>query len=446
MSNLTVFRNYTLGWPPIYLGFNPTTADTSNGAFTYYLHTEMEFNLFLQKKNATHDTVSYEVVPAFYDPAVWPLAAYDMAQSNNGDIIIGLTEEGSPQGGIGGHDIAVFKYSPTLELKAQFLFSTIKQDTFTKLFLPTGDGNTVLISGFTNGHPNLTREASAVTRVFVAQFEFFHISNVATRLQNYVTSGETINITFSSVPTSATSGIPIVRLDQQPCQNVKWMGSVLSASIPPGAGGPFAIIVQFHYLPHSPSVSAQNYTYIRNPVILDVQPREGPASGYNISLTAANITTDESSLFIFIGKALCADVRRMNATVITCRTPAGSGKNVPVVLSVIGLVNNTENFNVSYEPPQIFEISPQVISTTGASITIKGLNFGPCNSSPCVFSNIAINVGSFGSCNNGIHWNDTDLQCNVPEGFNVNIPVSLTVNGQNAAPVVISYEKPVIWV
>ncbi|KAI9143977.1 hypothetical protein BKA69DRAFT_898367 [Paraphysoderma sedebokerense] len=446
MSNLTVYRTYSLNESPIPLGFNPKIVETPDGAFSYYLHHDTSRNniIVLHKKNASHVSVPNEAVQLPYNTSLPPPEMYDMARSNDGDIFVGMMTSPQPSVGLGDRDIAVLRYSSTLQLKSQFLLSTILADNITRIFLPNGNIDTIVICGSTDGHPNSTLETNPVRRAFVARFGYFEITNVSTRFKNLVQPGERINVTFSSIPSAAISAVPIVQFNQNPCQGVQWIDSVLSAIIPFGTGGPFDISVEFNYLPHSPSVIAQNYTYVPKPQILNIEPREGPASGYNITLNTANVITDDSSLIIFIGMGLCADVRRVNASALSCHTPPGTGRNISVILSVTGLVNSTEIVNISYAPPKITHISPVTVSTAGSSIWIKGMNFGPCSSSPCIFSNIVIYIESFGSCNNGTHYNDTDLQCNAPEGFDTNNTVTISVDGQVGAPSVMSYGKPVI--
>ncbi|KAI9138481.1 hypothetical protein BKA69DRAFT_1091467 [Paraphysoderma sedebokerense] len=285
MSNFTVYRNRSLNQPPITIGFNPKIVETTNGDFTYYLHHNVNQNttVVLHKKNATHDPVPNEAAQLPHTMQLPPPEVYDMVRATNGDIIVGIMTAPNPPVGLGDRDVAVFRYSSTLEMKSQFVFSTVLRDTISKLLLPNGDGNIIVVSGVTDGHPNLTLETSFVRRAFVVRFEYFEITEVSTRIQSYIQPAEIINITLTTLPTGATSSVPVVLIDQQPCQVVRWIGSSLVATIPSGAGGPFEISVQFNYLPHSPSVKAYNFTYVPIPSLLDIQPRFGPAGKYNVS-------------------------------------------------------------------------------------------------------------------------------------------------------------------
>ncbi|KAI9145787.1 hypothetical protein BKA69DRAFT_465545 [Paraphysoderma sedebokerense] len=447
MSNYTVRQTYNLGPSPTTLNFNPKAVESADGSFSYYLHHNVIDNrtVVLHKKDTTHTAVTNASIQLSYNVSLPPPEAYDLIMSSSGDIIAGMMTAPNPAAGVGERDIAIFRYAPNLQLQSQFILSTALQDNITKLFLPDGDGNKIVICGSTDGSLNNTLATTASRRAFVARFEYFYVSNVSTKFQNLVEPGEVINITFSNIPPGALSGIPVVQFDQQPCTNVKWTGSVLSSTIPRGSGGPFELSVQFNYLSHKPSVSFQNLSYVLPPVLLDVEPKQGPAAGYNVTLIGANIYPDDNSITVYIGSKLCIDVKHVNATTITCRTPPGTGRNNSVILSNTGIFNSSEKVDISYDPPVISQISPLTVTTNGSALVIKGYNFGPCSQSPCAFSNITVTIGSFGSCTNGIHINDTDLQCNTPEGFGANVAVYVTVNGQNSTNSTFSYRKPEIW-
>ncbi|KAI9146221.1 hypothetical protein BKA69DRAFT_1043600 [Paraphysoderma sedebokerense] len=73
------------------------------------------------------------------------------------------------------------------------------------------------------------------------------------------------------------------------------------------------------------------------------------------------------------------------------------------------------------------------------------MNFGPCSTSPCAFVDMTLNVGG-NSCNGGLHFNDSTIQCVVPEGYTgSNLIFSVTVNGQSSVNSLnITYAKPSI--
>ncbi|KAI9146220.1 hypothetical protein BKA69DRAFT_4138 [Paraphysoderma sedebokerense] len=373
MSTLSKYRTYSSVIAPTTLRFNPQIVETSDGGFTYYLHhtTINGINALVQKKKPNHDAVSNESAQLQYDLSNPPPEAFGLAISSSGQIIAGMTTTPSPSVGIGDRDIAVFRYSSTLQLESQFLLSTTQQDNVSSIFSPNGDGNTVVVCGTTDGAINSPTSTSTSRKAFVARFNYFSINSVSTSTPNIVLSGETVNITFSTLPPSATTGTPLVTFNLQACTSVKWTGSILSATIPPGSGGPYELLVQFNYLPHNPSVSMNTLSYMLNPVILEVWPRQGPAVGYNITITGNSLFPQNQLVTAFIGGTMCTSVLRVNLTAISCRTPPGTGRNVSVVLSNGGINNSTQNFQIAYNPPVLTTIIPTAVPTVGTTVILK---------------------------------------------------------------------------
>ncbi|KAI9146212.1 hypothetical protein BKA69DRAFT_3586 [Paraphysoderma sedebokerense] len=323
----------------------------------------------LQKKQANHDAVSNELAQLPYNLSNPPPEAFDMAISNSGQIITAMTTTPSPPVGIGDRDVAIFRYSPTLQLESEFLISTVHQDHISRVFVPDGDGNSVIICGTTDGNIESPTNTSISRKAFVARFVYFSITGVTTTNPNVVLSGESINITFSALPPSANTGTPIVTFNLQPCSSVVWAGSILSATIPAGTGGPYELLVQFNYLPQTPSVSFNGLSY--PPAMIDVWPRQGPAVGYDITVIGSSFFPIDQSVTAFVGGKPCNSVLRLNLTALTCRTPPGTGRNTSVVLSNGGVYNSTENFQIAYDPPVLTAVAPIEIPTEGTNVTIK---------------------------------------------------------------------------
>ncbi|KAI9136351.1 hypothetical protein BKA69DRAFT_177043 [Paraphysoderma sedebokerense] len=427
MSNLTVHKTYTFSLPLVSLGFNPRTVETSDGTFTYYLHHNVNDNktVVLHKKNSSHIGVANEATQLPYNTSLPPPEAYDMIISDSGKIITAMMTVRNLSIGLGGSDIAVSRYSPTLQVESNFILSTALQDNITKVFLYNGDHNVVVVSGSTDGALESPYAAANSRKAFVARFEYFEISSVGTKFPNYVQPGEIINITFSSIPSAANTGIPVVQFKQANCSAVKWTGSILSAMIPPGGlGEPAELLVKFSYLSQTPSVSVQNISYIITPILADVQPKQGPAVGYDISLTCSEIFSDDKDVFVFVGGRLCTNLRHVNSSAVTCRAPP-------------------EIMYISYDAPVVSQINPTTIPTGGATISIKGYNFGPCDGSPCAFSNIIVSIGTFGLCTGGVHFNDTDVQCVALEGYGQDRIVNVSIEGRGDTTT-ISYMRPMI--
>jgi hypothetical protein len=66
---------------------------------------------------------------------------------------------------------------------------------------------------------------------------------------------------------------------------------------------------------------------------------------------------------------------------VTCHVPAGYGRNNLVRLYRAGRSSYTGNLTallyVNYNPPNITDVRPTKVPTTGGLVTLTGVNFGP---------------------------------------------------------------------
>ncbi|KAI9136097.1 hypothetical protein BKA69DRAFT_1106193, partial [Paraphysoderma sedebokerense] len=65
-------------------------------------------------------------------------------------------------------------------------------------------------------------------------------------------------------------------------------------------------------------------------------------------------TMGQDSLVVTIGGKLCRNTAQINVFQLTCATPAGTGRNLAVVVSAGAGLNSTQSFSVSYDPPSFF--------------------------------------------------------------------------------------------
>ena len=124
-----------------------------------------------------------------------------------------------------------------------------------------------------------------------------------------------------------------------------------------------------------------------------------------------------------------------NDTHLYCTLPSGSGAARPIIATVASTPSNA-NITFDYQPPVISTVEPSSGPTSGALdgfvLTLAGSNFGTAGTatvggSPCV---------SVGAANH------THLQCILPTGQGINLPVQVSLAGQSSNVMNFSYDAP----
>ncbi|HMQ30365.1 MAG TPA: IPT/TIG domain-containing protein, partial [Chloroflexaceae bacterium] len=113
------------------------------------------------------------------------------------------------------------------------------------------------------------------------------------------------------------------------------------------------------------------------------------------------------------------------------RLPAGQGAGQPVVVTVDGRASNSLSF--SYNPPTIGGVNPaSAPSGGGVLLTITGSSFGPDQATATVGGRPCL----------AELRSHTTLQCRLPSGQGVDLPVVVSAGGQASAPASFSYDPP----
>ncbi len=123
--------------------------------------------------------------------------------------------------------------------------------------------------------------------------------------------------------------------------------------------------------------------------------------GVNFGTSSNNVSikiADRSILFVDI-RLRCLELTSPDITAIQVINDReiifsigpGTGAQYEVVITVTG--QSSLPFPFFFAPPQIFLCTPSIINTTGASVTIEGLNFGT-DSAAVMFGSYCILVTS----------------------------------------------------
>lgn len=184
------------------------------------------------------------------------------------------------------------------------------------------------------------------------------------------------------------------------------------------------------------------------PTVIQVDAPSAPSDGgVMIKLTGTNFGSDVDNIEVLINSVHCKEVDILSVTELICRLPAGYGKDVPVIVSVNGVVSK-EPYHFSYDPPSIsaVHLSNFQGKTSGHElVTILGSNFGPSKGRS---SALKVMFGSFQALDVEV-LNANALEVITPRGFGRDLPVVVELGGQKSSDGeskihYISYAPPVV--
>ena len=140
---------------------------------------------------------------------------------------------------------------------------------------------------------------------------------------------------------------------------------------------------------------------------------------------------------VTIGGKACPDVEiTVPDTQIMCSVPEGTGKDLDVVIDV-DAQSQTFLAQFAYRVPEVDAITPST-ALAGEIVTVTGSSFG---SQASMGAGISLALGNFTCENLQITTAHAQMQCIVPSGEGIEVPVVATVNGQaSASSVVFTYD------
>jgi len=160
--------------------------------------------------------------------------------------------------------------------------------------------------------------------------------------------------------------------------------------------------------------------------------------GWILTVLGANFAPRDLSVTVGVGKSVCRSTTWSSVTAILCNQPAGYTSNHKLVASVSGSDGTLVGI-FTYDAPIITSLShTNMPSTTGASITIYGTNFGFEDATPLP------RVGSTRCATTS--WNsESALVCRTSSGSRFSLSFATTI-GQTVGTSVsfFTYDAPVV--
>ncbi|MHC4942090.1 MAG: IPT/TIG domain-containing protein [Planctomycetota bacterium] len=149
------------------------------------------------------------------------------------------------------------------------------------------------------------------------------------------------------------------------------------------------------------------YTYNNAPSIASVTPGDGGiAGGTAVTITGTGFTTTPDTTVTFGGTS-ATSVIVVDATTITCTTPAHAAGAVDVTVTNSNGSDTLPNGFTYHNPPDLVSISPRVGPLEGGTtVTLEGSDF----------TNIGVTTVTFGgsSATNVVVENTTTITCTTP--------------------------------
>ena len=250
--------------------------------------------------------------------------------------------------------------------------------------------------------------------------------------------GIPLTINGNNFGTSTTGVSVLVNAANCPVQSVSHTQIV--CTVPAGNGNGRSVSVD---MPGNARRTLTNAFSYDGPSITSFLPDSADTSGTALLTivgtsfdTAGTVTVGGSNRLCTQGVGTSYDHAR-----IVCRLPAGEGSSLLVAINTTaGFSTNSGLRRFSYLAPTISSLSPASAMTSGVSavtsnrnLTISGSSFGLTatvlfSSTPCAVVSQSHSV----------------VICTIPEGTGVNVPVVMTVAGQNSNTRLFSYDAPYI--
>ncbi len=186
--------------------------------------------------------------------------------------------------------------------------------------------------------------------------------------------------TFLTINGENFTTIAGVMVDNSPCINPVVTGSTkVECMTGAHAAGTLAVVVTNSDL--QTAVAQNAFTYRGPPIVTDVIPMNGPATG-GYSVTVAGSGFQTGNVTIQLGSVACAPVSVILAGA-TLRCTAGSSLAGTVSVRVtnpdlqFGVASNAFTYNAPNAPPELIAVIPSSGPTAGnVAVVLEGNNFG----------------------------------------------------------------------
>lgn len=192
--------------------------------------------------------------------------------------------------------------------------------------------------------------------------------------------------------------------------------NTLTCTTPAGSAGTASVVVTT-----GAGHNADNSLFTYGPTVTSVSPSRGPASGStSVTITGTNFT---GATAVTIGGVAATGITVVNATTITCTTPAGSAGPASVLVTA-PYGTNAANTLYTYGPTITSILPASGLPGGGTPVTITGLGFAGAS---------GVTIGGFAATGFSLSTDKTQITCTTPAGSlgSASVVVTATI-GSNA--------------
>lgn len=233
---------------------------------------------------------------------------------------------------------------------------------------------------------------------------------------------------------------PSLRLGTTQCATSVWVSnSAVSCIAASGSGAQHTTALTVEGVTGTQYIA---FTY-DSPAVTFVSASNSPSTGRaSVTLSGANFGVSKinpvSQQFVRLGESVCSSNYWISDTSIVCSSSFGAGHalNANVVLSSVA---GTGVSAFTYDSPVVtYATRPNAATSGGASLTIRGQNFGAANYSPTIL------IGASACATT--HWRaDSMLVCKVSPGIFHSLHLAVTLDGVvGTDAAMFTYDAPLV--
>ena len=219
-----------------------------------------------------------------------------------------------------------------------------------------------------------------------------------------------VSVTIKGTSFGTSQGTSTVTFNGTPGTPTTWANTSIKVAVPAGASTG-NVVVTVNGVPSN----GVSFTVLSTPSITSLTPSSGPV-GVVVTIAGTNFGATQGSSTVVFDNTTATPTAWSNTSIqVPVPTGAATGN---VVVTVSGVASNGVSFTV-LPTPSITSLTP-TSAAVGASVTIKGANFGTSQGTSTVTFN--------GTAGTPTTWANTSIKVPVPAGATTGYVV-VTVNG-----------------
>jgi hypothetical protein len=164
------------------------------------------------------------------------------------------------------------------------------------------------------------------------------------------------------------------QVGQSACSTVGWVSdTAVACQTVAGNGRNHKLFVA---VASAIGTSREVFTFDSPTLTFVLKPNAPTSSGASISIFGSNFASLDSSPTIRVGKTICLTSSWISDSALLCRSPAGTGLDNPVAVTIRELVGSQNTIFTFNAPTVTFAFRFNAATSGGTVVTLNGHNFG----------------------------------------------------------------------